>query len=83
MAAAIDMNTSVIQIPGCTGWSRDGWQVPMELVQLTSNKQVFILLDADAGENLLVYTAGEKLASRLAPTAQSVKFIPCPGEGKS
>ncbi|RIR09481.1 phage/plasmid primase, P4 family [Mycobacteroides abscessus] len=83
VAAAIDMNTSVIQIPGCTGWSRDGWQVPMELVQLTSNKQVHILLDADAAENFNVYTAGMKLASRLAPTAQSVKFMQCPGEGKS
>ncbi|MBN7310363.1 phage/plasmid primase, P4 family [Mycobacteroides abscessus] len=83
VAAAIDMNTSVIQIPGCTGWSRGGWQAPMELVQLTSNKQVHILLDADAADNPDVYTAGEKLASRLSPTAQSVKFIPCPGEGKS
>lgn len=83
VAAAIDMNTSVIQIPGCTGWSRGGWQAPMELVQLTSNKQTYILLDADAADNPDVYTAGEKLASRLAPTAQSVKFIPCPGEGKS
>lgn len=83
VASAIDMNTSVIQIPGCTGWSRDGWQVPMELVQLTSNKQVHILLDADAADNLLVYTAGEKLASRLAPTACAVKFLQCPGEGKS
>ncbi|WP_147378663.1 phage/plasmid primase, P4 family [Mycobacteroides abscessus] len=83
VAAAIDMNTSVIQIPGCTGWSRGGWQAPMELVQLTSNKQVHILLDADAAENFSVYTAGEKLASRLAPTAKSVKFMQCPGEGKS
>lgn len=83
VAAAIDMNTSVIQIPGCTGWSRDGWQVPMELVQLTSNKQVHILLDADAAENFSVYTAGMKLASRLSPTAASVKFMQCPGEGKS
>lgn len=83
VAAAIDMNTTVIQIPGCTGWSRDGWQAPMELVQLTSNKQVFILLDADAAENLLVYTAGEKLAERLSPTARAVKFLQCPGEGKS
>lgn len=83
VAAAIDMNTTVIQIPGCTGWSRDGWQAPMDLVQLTSNKQVHILLDADAAENPDVYTAGEKLASRLSPTAASVKFIPCPGEGKS
>lgn len=83
VASAIDMNTSVIQIPGCTGWSRDGWQAPMDLVQLTSNKQVHILLDADAADNPSVYTAGEKLASRLSPTAASVKFIPCPGEGKS
>lgn len=83
VAAAIDMNTTVIQIPGCTGWSRDGWQAPMELVQLTSNKQTYILLDADAADNLLVYTAGEKLASRLAPTARAVKFLQCPGEGKS
>ncbi|WP_078314929.1 phage/plasmid primase, P4 family [Mycobacterium sp. D16Q16] len=83
VASAIDMNTSVIQIPGCTGWSRDGWQAPMELVQLTSNKQVHILLDADAEVNFNVYTAGEKLASRLSPTAASVKFLRCPGEGKS
>lgn len=83
VASAIDMNTSVIQIPGCTGWSRDGWQAPMELVQLTSNKQTYILLDADAAENLLVYTAGEKLAERLSPTARAVKFLQCPGEGKS
>lgn len=83
VASAIDMNTSVIQIPGCTGWSRDGWTVPMEMVQLTANKQVHILLDADAADNLLVYTAGEKLAERLAPTAKSVKFLRCPGEGKS
>ncbi|SIG37716.1 phage/plasmid primase, P4 family, C-terminal domain [Mycobacteroides abscessus subsp. abscessus] len=83
VAAAIDMNTTVIQIPGCTGWSRDGWQAPMELVQLTSNKQTYILLDADAADNPLVYTAGEKLASRLAPTARAVKFLQCPGEGKS
>lgn len=83
VAAAIDMNTSVIQIPGCTGWSRGGWTVPMEMVQLTANKQVHILLDADAADNLLVYTAGEKLAERLSPTAKSVKFLRCPGEGKS
>ncbi|WJR34076.1 phage/plasmid primase, P4 family [Mycobacteroides immunogenum] len=83
VASAIDMNTSVIQIPGCTGWSRGGWTVPMEMVQLTSNKQVHILLDADAEVNFNVYTAGEKLASRLSPTAASVKFLRCPGEGKS
>lgn len=83
VASAIDMNTTVIQIPGCTGWSRDGWQAPMELVQLTANKQTYILLDADAAENFNVYTAGEKLASRLSPTAASVKFMQCPGEGKS
>lgn len=83
VASAIDMNTSVIQIPGCTGWSRDGWQVPNDMIHLTRGRQVFILLDADAADNLLVYTAGEKLASRLAPTAKSVKFLRCPGEGKS
>ncbi|AGM27011.1 phage/plasmid primase [Mycobacteroides abscessus subsp. massiliense] len=82
VAAAIDMNTSVIQIPGCTGWSRDGWQVPNDMIHLTRGRQVFILLDADAADNPDVYTAGEKLAKGLSPLAKSVRFIPCPGTGK-
>lgn len=82
VAAAIDMNTSVIQIPGCTGWSRDGWQVPNDMIHLTRGRQVFILLDADAADNPDVYTAGEKLAKGLAPLSKSVRFVPCPGTGK-
>lgn len=83
VASAIDMNTSVIQIPGCTGWSRDGWQVPNDMIHLTRGRQVFILLDADAADNPDVYTAGEKLAKGLRPLSKSVRFIPCPGGGKS
>lgn len=81
VASAIDMNTSVIQIPGCTGWSRGGWQVPNDMIHLTSGKQTFILLDADAAENPDVFEAGEKLAKGLS-TAATVRFIPCPGGGK-
>ncbi|SKF72893.1 phage/plasmid primase [Mycobacteroides abscessus subsp. abscessus] len=83
VASAIDMNTSVIQIPGCTGWSRDGWQVPNDMIHLTRGRQVFILLDADAADNPDVYTAGEKLGNGLKPLAKSVRFVPCPGGGKS
>lgn len=83
VAAAIDMNTTVIQIPGCAGWSRDGWQVPDDLVRLSSGKQVYILLDADAAENPDVFEAGERLAKGLSPLAKAVRFIPCPGGGKS
>ncbi|SKO97933.1 phage/plasmid primase, P4 family [Mycobacteroides abscessus] len=83
VASAIDMNTSVIQIPGCTGWSRDGWQVPNDMIHLTRGRQVFILLDADAADNPDVYTAGEKLGNGLKPLSKSVRFVPCPGGGKS
>lgn len=83
VAAAIDMNTTVIQIPGCTGWSRDGWQVPNDMIHLTRGRQVFILLDADAADNPDVYTAGEKLGNGLKPLSKSVRFVPCPGGGKS
>ncbi|RIU33908.1 DUF3854 domain-containing protein [Mycobacteroides abscessus] len=83
VAASVKDDVTVLSIPGCSGWARDGWQVPADMIRLTEGKQVFVCLDADAASNLDVYTAGEKLAEGLAPTAASVRFIQVPGEGKS
>lgn len=82
-ASAVADDVTVLSIPGCSGWARDGWQVPADMVRLTRDKSVFVCLDADAATNLDVYTAGQKLAEGLAPTAKCVKFIQIPGEGKS
>lgn len=83
VAAAVADDVTVLAIPGCSGWSRDGWQVPADMIELTRGRQVFVCLDADAGTNPDVYTAGLKLAEGLSPTASSVKFVQIPGGGKS
>lgn len=72
---------TVIGIPGCTGWSVDGG-LPMDLHLTCRNKRVVILADADAGTNLNVYTAVERLGHELT-LARSVKFAHVPGGGKS
>lgn len=82
VASAVGEAVTVLSIPGCSGWARDGWQVPADMIRLTEAKQVFVCLDADAATNLDVYTAGEKLREGLSPAAASVKFIQVPGENK-
>lgn len=83
VSSAVGEDVTVLAIPGCSGWARDGWQVPIDMVELTRGRQVFVCLDADAASNLDVYTAGEKLAEGLSPTAASVRFLQVPGDGKS
>ncbi|SKR18911.1 Protein of uncharacterised function (DUF3854) [Mycobacteroides abscessus subsp. abscessus] len=83
VTSAVGADVTVLAIPGCSGWARDGWQVPNDMVRLTEAKSVFVCLDADAASNLDVYTAGEKLSEGLSPTAASVRFIQVPGENKS
>lgn len=83
VSSAVGDDVTVLAIPGCSGWARDGWQVPADMVELTRDKKVFVCLDADAASNLDVYTAGEKLAEGLSPKATSVRFLQVPGEGKS
>ncbi|SKO40531.1 DUF3854 domain-containing protein [Mycobacteroides abscessus] len=82
VASAVADDVTVLAIPGCSGWSREGWQVPADMIELTRDRQVFVCLDADAGSNPDVYTAGEKLAEGLSPTAASVRFVQVPGDGK-
>lgn len=83
VASAVGDDATVLAIPGCSGWSRDGWKVPADMLELTRDKKVFVCLDADAASNLDVYTAGEKLSEGLAPTVEFVKFVQPPGGGKS
>lgn len=83
VAATVGEDATVLAIPGCSGWARDGWKVPADMIRLTEAKSVFVCLDADAASNLDVYTAGEKLTEGLSPTAKSVRFIQVPGDGKS
>ncbi|UJW66738.1 DUF3854 domain-containing protein [Mycobacteroides chelonae] len=83
VASSISDDVTVLAIPGCSGWSRDGWKVPADMIHLTEGKRVFVCLDADAASNLDVYTAGLKLSEGLSSTAASVRFIQVPGDGKS
>lgn len=83
VASSISDDVTVLAIPGCSGWSRDGWKVPADMIELTRDKKVFVCLDADAASNLDVYTAGLKLSEGLSATAASVKFVQSPGGGKS
>jgi hypothetical protein len=72
---------AVIGMPGCYGWTMSRH---LDLARF-AGRQVFILLDADAAENLDVYEAGTRLASELAmedPPAIP-KFLPSPAWGKS
>lgn len=83
VASAVGGDVTVLAIPGCAGWARDGWQVPADMLRLTRDKGVFVCLDADAASNLDVYTAGEKLAEGLSPTAATLRFVQVPGDGKA
>lgn len=82
VASAVGDDVTVLAIPGCSGWSRDGWKIPADMIHLTEGKRVFVCLDADAASNPDVYTAGLKLSEGLSPTAASVRFIQVPGDGK-
>lgn len=80
-ACAVGDSCTVIGVPGCTAWSTGGWVVAPELRRLVTRREVFILLDADANENRLVYDAGEWLKKSLGPLAKT-RFLLCPGGAK-
>ncbi|EFV14740.1 phage/plasmid primase, P4 family [Segniliparus rugosus] len=81
LASAVPVTDSVVAIPGCYGWQRDG-QAPPGLVKLAQNKQVVVVLDADASSNQLVFDAGIKLKEAL-PNAATLRFGQIPGGGKT
>ncbi|SHT48577.1 DNA primase family protein [Mycobacteroides abscessus] len=80
-ACAVGETHTVIGVPGCTAWSTGGWIVAPELRRLVTRCEVYILLDADAGENRLVYDAGVWLKQSLGPLAKT-RFLVCPGGAK-
>lgn len=80
-ACAVGETHTVIGVPGCTAWSTGGWVVAPELRRLVTRRAVFILLDADAGENRMVYDAGVWLKKSLGPLAKT-RFLLCPGGAK-
>lgn len=82
VAAALGDTSTVIGIPGCTGWSTGDWSPALELTAYLDDRDVLIALDADASRNPRVYEGGEMLKSALSG-ARSVRFIPTPGGAKT
>lgn len=80
-ACAVGESYTVIGVPGCTAWSTGGWVVAPELRRLVTRREVYILLDADANENRMVYDAGVWLKKSLGPLAKT-RFLMCPGGAK-
>jgi DNA polymerase family A/Domain of unknown function (DUF3854) len=71
---------AVYGMPGCYGWVTKG---ELDLHRF-AGRQVLIMLDADAADNLDVYEAGERLAHELSmeePPAVA-SFVPSPAWGK-
>jgi DNA polymerase-1 len=66
---------AVYGMAGCRGWAGSD-------LSFFSGSKVIIMLDADAGENLDVYEAGERLASRLELEGAFPFFVPSPAWGK-
>jgi hypothetical protein len=76
---------AVYGMAGCWGWRNRpemGGTAHHRLSRF-AGRAVFVILDADASDNLDVYEAGEKLAAELAlEDAASVAFVRMPGQGK-
>lgn len=71
---------SVYGIGGCRMWSSEGLPIPD--LAVVEDREVVILLDADAATNPQVYDAGVKLAEALVQEgAVSVKFARITGAG--
>ncbi|KXP08801.1 DNA polymerase [Tsukamurella pseudospumae] len=73
-------NSTVIGIPGVTGWSEDG-ALPFDFHRLCQGKRVVIMTDKDAATNIDVYQGAERLGQALT-LATSVAYAPNPGGGK-
>lgn len=76
---------AVYGMPGCWGWRNrpENGGTRFHRLDRFARRDVVIILDADAGANLDVYEAGEKLAAELAlEDAASVAFVRMPGSGK-
>lgn len=65
---------SVIGMAGCWGWSK-------AKLSRFKGRQVLLCLDADAGTNLDVYEAGDKLGEKLKRYGVSLRYLQIPGSG--
>ena len=65
---------SVLGMAGCWGWSK-------AKLSRFKGREVFLCLDADAGSNLDVYEAGEKLGERLKRYRSTLRYIHIPASG--
>lgn len=72
---------TVLGMHGCWGWSTGGIPDP-GLVKLCAGREVAVALDADAGTNSRVYSAGIDLQDALRGVAKAVEFLWLPGRGK-
>lgn len=73
---------NVFGVAGCYSWLADG--VPSQDLAAIEGTDVFVCMDADAGDNSAVYRAGEKLAHSVKMNgANMVRFIHLDGTGKS
>ena len=70
----------VASFPGATGWGKEGRLSP-EWLALSRNKtKTYIVLDADAGSNRMVYDAGHRFKAALG-SGRNIKFVATPGGG--
>jgi hypothetical protein len=65
---------SVLGMAGCWGWSK-------AKLSRFKGRDVLLCLDADAGSNLDVYEAGEKLGERLKRYRSTLRYLHIPGSG--
>jgi hypothetical protein len=73
---------AVYGIAGCRMWQEEG--VPLPDLFTAEDREVVVILDADAATNLEVYQAGETLATALdLAGATGVTFTRLPASGKS
>lgn len=73
---------AVYAIAGCRAWQRDG--TPISDLAAAEDREVVILLDADAASNGEVYRAGIELAEALSMEgASKVSFGRIPASGKT
>ena len=73
-ASHVPEGFSVLGMPGCWGWSK------ARLARF-KGREVYLCLDADAGSNLDVFEAGEKLGEKLKRYGVALRYLRIPGSG--
>ena len=71
---------TVASFPGVQGWGKGGRLSPEWLALSRNRSKTFIILDADAAHNWLVYDGGARFKKALG-SGRNIKFVGTPGEG--